>query len=377
MSRSARPSSGPSGTTMPAARARSATACTSMPVPSSLISSTTDSPAVAALSRIVPSGRLPAAIRCSGVSMAWLIALRTRWMTGSIMRSIRNLSISVLWPDEIELHAFTAVAREIANDERHPAEDLSDRHQADAHHAFAKVAQLPLDARAVLLQRPPPLLERHMLDALQRILQAGARDDHVADEAHEIVEPGQVHANEIGGAAAAAIPRGRSTMGGSNAALRKPGAAAGSAASGSTPSGSYSSPSSRQAASCSSLSVSTSNSNDTPPPASTLGATLSTLPIWRSRVRIVSTFTPRATSSGDGTNVTFHRGALDTAGVAARREAVPGAAAPGLPVLQRVLRAVRARVRPAAGQAGAVSARRRLEQPGAVDQRLEIRLVTA
>ena len=182
---------------MPAARARSDTASTSMPVPSSLISSTTDSPAVAALRRIAPSGRLPAAIRCSGVSMAWLIALRTRWMHGVHHAFDQKLVDLRALTHEIEPHAFTAVARQIANDEWHPAEDLSNRHQADAHHGFAKIAQLPLDSRAVLLQRPPPLLERN-IDALERILQAGARDDHVADEAHEIVEPGQVHTNEIG-----------------------------------------------------------------------------------------------------------------------------------------------------------------------------------
>jgi hypothetical protein len=43
----------------------------------------------------------------------------------------------------------------------------------------------------VLLQRPPPFLERNIAP-LQRILQAGARDDHVADHTDEIVEPGQL-----------------------------------------------------------------------------------------------------------------------------------------------------------------------------------------
>ena len=87
-----------SGVGRPAARARFATASASIPLPSSLISIVTISPAVDALSVIVPSGGLPAATRAAGVSIPWLTAFRTRCRTGSIMRSIRYLSISVAWP---------------------------------------------------------------------------------------------------------------------------------------------------------------------------------------------------------------------------------------------------------------------------------------
>ena len=125
----------------------------------------------------MPSGRLPAAIRSSGVSMPWLTALRTRWRTGSIIRSIRNLSISVSWPDELELHAFAAVARQVADDERHAAEDLADRHQADAHHAFAQ-SRSWRSMPALCSCSARHSVERHVrLDALQRVVQAGAGDD--------------------------------------------------------------------------------------------------------------------------------------------------------------------------------------------------------
>ena len=70
--------------------------------------------------------------------MPWLTALRTRCSTGSIIRSIRNLSISVLWPCSSSAHALAGLARQIADDERHAAEDLADRHQPDAHDAFAQ-----------------------------------------------------------------------------------------------------------------------------------------------------------------------------------------------------------------------------------------------
>ncbi len=54
---------------------------------------------------------------------------------------------------QIQLNALAVVAGEIAHDERHPPEDLADRHQAHAHDAFAQIAKVALDALAVLLQR--------------------------------------------------------------------------------------------------------------------------------------------------------------------------------------------------------------------------------
>ena len=65
------------------------------------------SPTLDALSVSVPSAGLPGAdARSSGVSKPWVTALRTRWRTGSIIRSIRYLSISVLLPAQLEAHAL-------------------------------------------------------------------------------------------------------------------------------------------------------------------------------------------------------------------------------------------------------------------------------
>ena len=107
---------------------------------------------------------------------------------------------------EIELHPLAAVAGEIADDERHPPEDLANRNQPHAHHAFAKIAQVPLDARAVVLEGTP-FLERHVrFNAVQRVLEPGPRHDHVADQSHEVVEPGQVHAHDVGGPREGDVP---------------------------------------------------------------------------------------------------------------------------------------------------------------------------
>ena len=50
---------------------------------------------------------------------------------------------------------------------------------------------------AVLLQRAP-FLERHVrFDPPQRVFEPRPGHDHVADQPHQIVEPGQVHAHEV------------------------------------------------------------------------------------------------------------------------------------------------------------------------------------
>ena len=57
-------------------------------------------------------------------------------------------------PVNLEPHVLAQLAREIADHERHPPEDLADRHQAHPHDALAKIAQLPFDGEAVFLHRP-------------------------------------------------------------------------------------------------------------------------------------------------------------------------------------------------------------------------------
>ena len=63
--------------------------------------------------------------------------------------------------------------------------------------AFAQIAQLPLDQRVVLLQQPE-LARRHVtLHAPQRVLETRPRDDQIADQPHQVVQPGEVDANEV------------------------------------------------------------------------------------------------------------------------------------------------------------------------------------
>ena len=99
---------------------------------------------------------------------------------------------------ELELDALAVVARQIANDERHAAEDLADRHQAHAHDALAQIAKVPFEPGAVVLERAP-FLEGHVsLDTPQRVLEPRPGHHHVADQPHQLVEPGQIHADDVG-----------------------------------------------------------------------------------------------------------------------------------------------------------------------------------
>ncbi len=100
-------------------------------------------------------------------------------------------------PGQFELHALLAVAREIAHDERHPAENPGNRHEPHAHDAFAQVADLPFDALGFLLQPAPFRRRQEPLDAEQPFLEPRPGDDEVADQPHQVVEPGQIDADEI------------------------------------------------------------------------------------------------------------------------------------------------------------------------------------
>ena len=100
-------------------------------------------------------------------------------------------------PPQLEVHALAGLAREIADDERHAAEDLADRHEADAHDPFAQRPQLAVDRDGVLLNRAPLGRGDAALDARQRVGQAGAADHQVADVAHQLVEAREVDADEV------------------------------------------------------------------------------------------------------------------------------------------------------------------------------------
>ena len=102
---------------------------------------------------MVPSGRLPArdplVRRLDAVAdgIANQMEHRIHHPLDEELVDFRRLA------GQLQLHALAAVPGEIADDERHAPENLGDRDQPHAHHAFAQVAQLPLDALGVLLQR--------------------------------------------------------------------------------------------------------------------------------------------------------------------------------------------------------------------------------
>ena len=84
--------------TRPSSTALARTRSRSMPAPSSRISMFTWPPSWPAVRRSTPSVGLPAARRLSGVSMPWSTVLRTMWVRGSLMASMRLLSSSVSLP---------------------------------------------------------------------------------------------------------------------------------------------------------------------------------------------------------------------------------------------------------------------------------------
>ena len=171
MSSSARESSPSSVVTRPSAVARCVTDATSMPRPSSAISMITVSPAVAAPRRIVPSGRLA---RCDA-RIRRLDAVTDRvahQMQHRIHHSLDQELVDLgALPGELEVYALAVVARQIADDKGHATEDLADRYEAHAHHAFTQIAKVALETSAVVLHRPP-FLERHIrFDAPQRVFE--------------------------------------------------------------------------------------------------------------------------------------------------------------------------------------------------------------
>ena len=56
---------------------------------------------------------------------------------------------------ELETDRLARLARDVAHREAHALEHFADRHEPDAHHAFANRAQLPLDAVVRLVEIVP------------------------------------------------------------------------------------------------------------------------------------------------------------------------------------------------------------------------------
>ena len=63
----------------------------------------------------LPGSDLPAATRAAAVSMPWSSELRTRCVSGSMMRSIRLLSSSVACAEGDEFDFLAELRREVAH----------------------------------------------------------------------------------------------------------------------------------------------------------------------------------------------------------------------------------------------------------------------
>ena len=213
---------------------------------------------------------------------------------------------------ELEPDLLAALAREVADHERHAAEDLADRHQPDAHHAFAQVAQLALDAPGVLLDRAP-LGRRHVaLDARQRFGRAApgviTRSPIIRISSSSRARSTRTKCD--GGAAASLAARRRSGC------RRRPEVPAAGGDIGSSVR-----PCPLHCASSGSSRPVTTNSKAMPPFASIFGVAWTISPASRSRARIRSTVMPALASSADGENRTSHWPASEAAGSGSR----PGA----------------------------------------------------
>ncbi len=187
----------PGGTASPTARARSTTASGSIPPPSSATSMQTMSPAVAAESTIVPSGRFPALMRSSTVSMPWLTAFRTRCSTGSIIRSMRNLSISVVCPRSsmrTRLPVSRARSRTTNGIRRKISPTGTSRTRMMPSRSVRSCRSI---TNRVFLNRPPLPGRNVRFDPRERIRQARAPNHEIADIAHQLVEPREIDADEL------------------------------------------------------------------------------------------------------------------------------------------------------------------------------------
>src|SRR6185503_9953983 len=94
-------------------------------------------------------------------------------------------------PSQLEAYALAGLARQIADDERHAAEDLADRDEPHAHDPFAQRAKLTVDRDGVLLDRAPLARRDRFLHARERVGQPGTADHQIADVAHQVVEAGK------------------------------------------------------------------------------------------------------------------------------------------------------------------------------------------
>ena len=91
---------------------------------------------------------------------------------------------------------LSGLARQIADHERHPAEDFTDRDQTNPHQGFAQRAQLTVDGQRALLNGAPLNSWHVRFDTRQGVEQPGPADHQIADLAHQLVQAGHVDAHD-------------------------------------------------------------------------------------------------------------------------------------------------------------------------------------
>ncbi len=129
-----------------------------------------------------------AASRSSGGSMPWSTALRTRWVSGSLMASRSVLSSSVSSPSTVEPHLFAAGHGQVADLTRELVEDVADRLHPRLHDAFLQLGGDQVEAlRRLQKGRVAP-----RGGELQDLI---AGQHQFADQVHQPVEQADVHAD--------------------------------------------------------------------------------------------------------------------------------------------------------------------------------------
>ena len=273
----------------------------------------------------MPSGLLPAAMRSSARFDAVADGVADQVQHRVHHPLDQELVDLGALPPQLEVHALAGLARQVAHDERHAAEDLADRHQADPHDPLAqrraaggrsrrrspgsrairpagcgaRRAPASRSRRARLITRSPTM----RISSSRRVRSTRTKCD------------GATPPPVAGSPSIAAAGSGPAATDVRNGLASAP----------TSTIGSTTMPSARHASSvASSRLAAISNSNATAPSGVTLGTALVISPALDSRWRTVSTRTPRATRSAEGEKVQRHRGLRDCRGARGRARGAGG-----------------------------------------------------
>ena len=131
--------------------------------------------------------------------MPWLTALRTRCSTGSIIRSTRNLSISVSWPLSTTLteRPLSRARSRTTNGMRRKISPTGTRRTRMTPSRRSR-SWRSIDSASSSIARQCAAREM-ALGARERVGQPRAQDHQVADHPHQFVEARQVDAHVMAG----------------------------------------------------------------------------------------------------------------------------------------------------------------------------------